>query len=113
MLDELDSARVYTLRFGNERTRETFELVHQAIGQQRRLVIDYAGEDGAPTLDRTVRPLGLYFWGKVWTLAAWCELRDDFRNFRVDRIRQPRLAEPFETEPAKSLETFLARFGAV
>jgi predicted DNA-binding transcriptional regulator YafY len=113
MLDELDSARVYTLRFGNERTRETFELVHQAIGQQRRLMVDYAGEDGIPTLDRTVRPLGLYFWGKVWTLAAWCELRDDFRNFRVDRIRQPRLGEPFETEPAKSLETFLARIGAV
>jgi predicted DNA-binding transcriptional regulator YafY len=49
----------------------------------------------------------------VWTLAAWCELRDDFRNFRVDRVRQPRLGEQFEAEPAKSLETFLARFGAV
>ena len=36
-------------------------------------------------------------------------LRDDFRSFRVDRIRQPRMTEPFETEPSKSLETFLAR----
>jgi predicted DNA-binding transcriptional regulator YafY len=113
LLSQVDDARVYTLRFGQNLAMANFEVVHQAIGQQRRLVIDYAGEDGAPTLDRTVRPLGLYFWGKVWTLAAWCELRDDFRNFRVDRIRQPRLGEPFETEPAKSLETFLARIGAV
>ena len=56
-----------------------------------------------------MRPLGLYFWGKVWTLAAWCELRDDFRSFRVDRIRDPELSEPFEAEPAKSLEAFIAR----
>ena len=33
-----------------------------------------------------MRPLGLYYWGKTWTLAAWCELRGDFRNFRADRI---------------------------
>ena len=35
---------------------------------------------------RTVRPLGCFYWDAVWTLAAWCELRRDFRNFRVDRI---------------------------
>jgi predicted DNA-binding transcriptional regulator YafY len=33
-----------------------------------------------------VRPLGLWFWGKVWTLVAWCEMRSDFRAFRIDRI---------------------------
>lgn len=113
LLSQVDDARVYTRRLGQSLAIDNFEVVHQAIGQQRRLVMDYAGEDGTPTLDRTVRPLGLYFWGKVWTLAAWCELRDDFRNFRVDRIRQPRMAEPFEADPAKSLETFLARIGAV
>jgi predicted DNA-binding transcriptional regulator YafY len=112
LLGHVDDARVYTLRFGHDATSDNFEVVHQAIGQQRRLVMDYSGEDGAHTPARTVRPLGLYFWGKVWTLAAWCELRDDFRNFRVDRIREPRLAEPFEDDPAKSLETFLARMRA-
>jgi predicted DNA-binding transcriptional regulator YafY len=34
----------------------------------------------------------LYFWGDVWTLAAWCELRRDFRNFRLDRIDDARVA---------------------
>jgi predicted DNA-binding transcriptional regulator YafY len=33
-----------------------------------------------------VRPLGLFFWSGVWTLIGWCELRDTFRNFRIDRI---------------------------
>lgn len=34
----------------------------------------------------TVRPLGIFFWGRTWTLVAWCELRRDFRNFRLDRV---------------------------
>jgi predicted DNA-binding transcriptional regulator YafY len=113
LLAQVDDARIYALRFGRDGAADNFDVIHQAIGQQRRLLIDYAGEDGLATLDRTVRPLGLYFWGKVWTLAAWCELRDGFRNFRVDRVRRPRLGEPFEAEPAKSLETFLARIGVV
>ena len=36
--------------------------------------------------ERTVRPLSLAYFGPVWVLAAWCELREDFRTFRLDRI---------------------------
>ena len=109
LLGELDDARVFTLRFGGDVAREHFETVHQAIGAQRRIVMDYAGEDGHETPGRAVRPLGLYFWGKIWTLAAWCELRDDFRSFRVDRIRTLRLGDAFAEEPEKTLAVFLAR----
>ena len=35
---------------------------------------------------RTIRPLQMEYWGRVWTLTAWCETRADFRSFRVDRI---------------------------
>ena len=35
---------------------------------------------------RDVEPLCLAFWGGAWTLGAWCRLREDFRNFRPDRI---------------------------
>jgi predicted DNA-binding transcriptional regulator YafY len=85
-----------------------FELAHRAIDENRRLAIEYAGEDGVAST-RTVQPLGLYFWGRVWTLAAWCELRTDFRSFRLDRIRNPRLGEPFAQETGKTLDDFLAR----
>ena len=37
---------------------------------------------------RTVRPLQMEYWGRVWTLTAWCEMRDDFRVFRVDKIEE-------------------------
>jgi len=43
-------------------------------------------EDTSRAEHRIVRPLALAFWSGVWTLAAWCETRNDFRNFRMDRI---------------------------
>ena len=46
----------------------------------------YVREDGGHS-ERVVWPLGLVFWGTKWTLGAWCEWRDEFRTFRLDRIR--------------------------
>ena len=57
-----------------------------------------------------MRPLGLYYWGKTWTLAAWCELRTDFRNFRADRISGlAECGDTFRHEPGKTLKDFVAR----
>lgn len=59
--------------------------------------------------ERDVRPLGLFFWGRTWTLAAWCELRKGFRSFRLDRIRRLEPTERgFESAPGQTLEDFIA-----
>lgn len=104
----VDDARVYAPRFSKRMVPPHFEIAHRATTERRRLAIAYATDDGQAT-ERTIRPLGLYFWGKVWTLVAWCELRTDFRTFRLDRVRDPKLAEPFVDEREKSLETYLER----
>jgi len=59
--------------------------LRRAIRLRERLMIGYVDGSGKAS-DRAVRPLLLEFWGRVWTLAAWCEARGDFRSFRVDRI---------------------------
>lgn len=62
---------------------------------------------------RAVRPLGCFFWGLVWTLAAWCESRGDFRSFRVDRIDALCvLDQAFRNEPGKTLPDMLRRYKA-
>ena len=59
---------------------------------------------------RAVRPLSLAYFGPVWLLAAWCELRDDFRTFRLDRIDGFEvLPERFRSETGKTLHDFLKR----
>lgn len=79
----------------------------EAAHARQRLSFSYHDLAGQPS-QRVVRPLGCFFWGKVWTLAAWCETRQDFRNFRVDRIEALELLlERFRDEPDKSLAQFL------
>ena len=59
---------------------------------------------------RTVRPLCLAYFGPVWLLSAWCELRDDFRTFRLDRIENFEVRTGrFPPEPGKTLHDFLKR----
>ncbi len=89
-------------------TRERLDLVERAIEERTLLRLAYEDEAGQRT-DRTVRPLGLFFWGKVWTLVAWCELRDDFRMFRVDRIVEAEAEGRFRPEKGLTLRDFYAR----
>jgi predicted DNA-binding transcriptional regulator YafY len=87
-------------------------LLRHAILEHRKARFDYTREDGAASA-RTVWPLGLFYWGAVWTLVAWCELRNDHRSFRLDRIADPEiLDEPFAPEPGQTLEDFLRKVRA-
>ena len=79
-------------------------LLRRAIGERRLVRFRYAREDGAES-ERDARPLGLYFWGRKWTLAAWCELRNDYRSFRPDRMRDVQLLE----QPLRPGRRHLAR----
>ena len=73
----------------------------------RSVSYDYIRQDGVAS-SRIAHPLGLFYWGKVWTLVAWCELRDAFRHFRLDRIQRIAvLGERFQPLPGRSLQDFL------
>lgn len=88
-------------------TRARLDALEAAVDARTRLSLAYADEAGAETT-RVIRPLGLWFWGKVWTLVAWCELRDDFRMFRVDRVAGMEDAGTFKAERGKQLSDFYA-----
>jgi predicted DNA-binding transcriptional regulator YafY len=82
--------------------------VREAINQRRRLFLDYSDAEGNST-ERIVWPLSLLYWGRTWTLGAWCELRQNFRSFRVDRIASSKtLASHFPDEAGKRLQDYFA-----
>lgn len=60
-------------------------VVRKATRAERKLDIAYRDERGAAT-QRTIWPFALGFFDRVRVVAAWCELRQDFRHFRADRI---------------------------
>lgn len=87
--------------------RLRIDALEEAADKRLRLTLSYADAGGVET-ERVVRPLGLWFWGKVWTLVAWCELRNDFRMFRADRIKDMYTGERFHDERGKRLVDFYA-----
>ena len=81
--------------------------LREALRSKRKLHVHYRDGEGRET-KRDLRPLGLAFYGPVWILAAWCELRDDFRAFRVDRMTElDVLEDKFRDEPGKTLHDYL------
>ena len=105
---ETRRSRLFAVDFHvDKRQAATLDLVRRGINEKRVISFDYTRADGA-TSHRSVRPLGLFFWGPVWTLGAWCEMRTDFRNFRPDRMTEAVLAErTFADEPGRTFEDFL------
>lgn len=65
---------------------ETVVLIRDVIRQERKLAVDYCDRDGSVS-ERTLWPFALGYFEQVRMLAAWCELRQEFRHFRLDRIR--------------------------
>ncbi|NMM10061.1 MAG: YafY family transcriptional regulator [Polaromonas sp.] len=88
----------------------TLQTLREAVRAHRKLLVDY--RDASDQLSqRTLRPLGCFYWGRVWTLAAWCESRHDFRTFRMDRIGSVCAVDgrtgEFRDEPSKTLVDYL------
>ncbi|NJA04363.1 YafY family transcriptional regulator [Methylococcaceae bacterium WWC4] len=108
--DRLDRSKLFALRFSRRDDLDvTLDICRKALDEKRVLQIDYRRGDGEFS-QRRIRPLGLYFWGNVWTLVGWCELRGDFRNFRLDRIEHARvLEETFSEDPGQTLQDFIRR----
>ncbi|MDF1767650.1 YafY family protein [Maricaulis sp.] len=83
---------------------DAFGPVRNAIANKRKLRVRYQSL-ADDTTQRVIRPLALTCFGRVWLLSAWCELRNDFRHFRTDRVeRLTVLAESFDDEPGKRYE---------
>jgi predicted DNA-binding transcriptional regulator YafY len=95
--------------FINPQWGERLEELRSAIGSQRYVEFDYSDGNGQGT-HRRVRPFGVFFWGGTWTLGAWCELRKDFRNFRIDRFAALTVCEQvFPNEPGRGFDDYLRK----
>ena len=86
------------------------QILREAALAQRKVQLRY--RDASERISqRTLRPLGCFYWGHVWTLAAWCETRKAFRSFRLDRMSELQLVDgpagSFRHEAGKTLADYL------
>jgi predicted DNA-binding transcriptional regulator YafY len=95
---------------GNADTPQGIDLaeLRRAIHETRKLWLAYADVEGRRT-ERTVWPIAMAYYVDVTLLGAWCELRSDFRHFRVERILASRiLDDQFQKQGGQLMERWFA-----
>ncbi|WP_439600563.1 helix-turn-helix transcriptional regulator [Devosia sp.] len=98
---------------GGEVIRAQVDLstIRLAIREQKKLVIAYRNAGGTAT-ERTIWPFAIGFFDRVRVVIGWCELRTDYRHFRLDRIdRMELLAERYPRRRAAMLKEWREREG--
>jgi predicted DNA-binding transcriptional regulator YafY len=110
--DRIDAVPLYAPAYTSQNqknTRTVLEQLRSAIEKNCVVRVSY-GDAVAQVTERRLRPIALHFWGNVWTLVAWCELRTDFRSFRADRFKAiDVLDERFVLEAGQRYEDFMVQ----
>lgn len=104
---KLENAPLFATR-RDGRASPITRIVRRAIREARVLRLQYKDQDGVLS-GRRVRPLGIWAFTDGWLFAAWCELRGDFRAFRIDRIASIEdTGDRFISGPNEDLQAYLA-----
>ena len=88
----LVSAPIYVSEGSNASPGVDMSELRGAIRDSRKVHIAYADEGGRRT-HRTIWPIAMAYYVDVTLIGAWCELRADYRNFRVERIASSRVLD--------------------
>lgn len=110
-LEEL-SPQVEVLRMRNQlqfgRKSEFLQSILYSLSNQSLIEIIYTTFEEERTNSRVIEPVGVYYAFEQWYVIAWCRLRKDYRNFRIDRIQELKvLNEKYKTNTHPTLKEFL------
>jgi len=110
MRAEFEHAVLYAKRFySRPEIRIDIEALRHATRAESVIDLDYADVEGART-QRAVQPLAIVFFDRSLVLLAWCEMREDYRSFRIDRIEKMTVTErSFRPRRVSMLREYLDR----
>ena len=106
----IDASRLpYRIPNFSRPENEIHGLLRKACEQRLKVSVTYQNAE-EESGERVLWPLGMIGWGERWTLLAWCEKRDSYRNFRFDRIQDIKvLAEKYSLHAQRNLEHYLTQ----
>lgn len=92
-----------------ERTSSNLSILQFALTNFLLTKIEYANEANETT-DRTIEPFALLSVRSNWLLVAWCLLRQEFRYFRLDRIKKIEILSETFTPHDLTLQEYFDRY---
>jgi len=88
--------------------------IQQSLVSKHVLEINYQAGYGAPATKRLVEPIGLCNYNRRWHLFAWCQLRNEYRDFRLDRILNLQLSQlSFKGKQHLSMDEFISQMNVI
>jgi predicted DNA-binding transcriptional regulator YafY len=89
-------------------TSSFLDNIQHSITESQKLQIKYQSKKVDEITERILRPYAVYFSGAVWITIAFCELRQQIREFRLDRIKDLKLlANNFKPDKTFSIERYI------
>lgn len=107
---QMDNIQIYFPSIAHIQYGTMIDLLNQAICQKRVVTISYQKPQDTESHTRAIYPLGIFFWSDKWTMVAWCLLKNDFRHFRLDRIKHYQLTDQtFTLDQHQTLAAFFSQ----
>ena len=106
-LDAKTHVLQYSVKSSTEFPNHFMSSIQKALYTRNCILMDYYASHNKTINQRTVEPVGVCFYGNTWHMIAYCQLRDDYRDFRVDRIKKLSIIDKrFEPHRNFSLENY-------
>jgi len=83
-------------------------IVMQSLAENRLIKLIYRGAYSGQTTNRTIKPLSLVYYSGGWHLMAKCLMRNNYRDFRLDRIKSAEITEEHFTKEKWDVKQFFA-----
>jgi predicted DNA-binding transcriptional regulator YafY len=90
---------------------QSIQSILKGISEKRVLALQYFANHSQQQTKRTVEPVGIFFADNYWHLIAWCRLRGDYRDFRIDRIQSLDVTDTVFKEQHPTLKEYLSKVG--
>lgn len=91
----------------NENVPNAMAILFKSVADKTQVVLNYQALEAETASERTIEPVGVFHDNQNWYMLGFCHLRNDYRQFRADRIEGIQKTEIPFTKEHDSLETFL------
>ena len=93
----------------NANVPAALSILFESIAQRRAVSMGYQNSLSTNATHREIEPVGVFHQGTYWYFIAYCHLRKDYRQFRVDRIQEIHLSPTPFTREHESLSHYLKK----
>jgi predicted DNA-binding transcriptional regulator YafY len=89
--------------------KDHIQTLLNSIAQKKVITIDYFANHSQEHTKRDIEPIGIFYKDSYWHLIAFCRMRDDYRDFRIDRINRVVVTDNIFDNKHPTLKAYIAQ----